>query len=492
MKPTNRLRSFLLGSTLLAAATTAHAQTWDGSSSGSWNTAANWNTPASVPGATAAIIFDGTGINLNTTTNAAFASINSITFTSGQTAAVNINTTAGASDMSTGTGLRFNPGTVFSVQGGNHTITGTGTSASTDRDITFNGTAAGQTYVFDIASSASLEIDARIGNNLGTDSDKRKFTKTGAGRLILSGENGGGGSWNFNNSTTGFAINGGAVRFAASGAVGNSGNDYTVAIDAAFELDGGFSQFINNGDVTLNGTGISSTGALRSISGNNTISANAAGTGTIILDSASSIGVDADRLTISKGISGSGTLTKVGAGELLLGSVNDHSYSGATTVSAGTLYVTGALANSAVTVQANGTLGSNGSAGTLGNGLTIDAGGDLDLTGATIALNSTNILSLTGTSSLTLGNLTFLDIVGWDWFHASVGTYELIDGGGTAGSIDFGSTAFVSEGTAYSFNGKQGYFTSDSFGGLNAVIIPEPSTALLGGLGVLLLLRRRR
>lgn len=70
-----------------------------------------------------------------------------------------------------------------------------------------------------------------------------------------------------------------------------------------------------------------------------------------------------------------------------------------------------------------------------------------------------------------------------------MGTYELIDG---TFSIDFGSTAYLSEATAYDFeNGKKGYFTS---GSLKAVIVavPEPSTALLGGLGLLALLRRRR
>ena len=159
-----------------------------------------------------------------------------------------------------------------------------------------------------------------------------------------------------------------------------------------------------------------------------------------------------------------------------------------TIVSAGTLYVTGALSNSAVTVEADGTISSNGASGTLGNGLTIQEGGNLDLTGATIGLNSTGILSLTG-GSLTLGNLTFQDLTGWDWLNAEEGTYELIDG---TFSINWGNTAYLSEETAYDFtNGKKGYFTS---GSLNAVIvaIPEPKALILGALGALLLIRRRR
>lgn len=164
----------------------------------------------------------------------------------------------------------------------------------------------------------------------------------------------------------------------------------------------------------------------------------------------------------------------------------NNTFTGATSVAAGTLYVTGALSNSAVSVEAAGTIGGDG---TLGGTLNIAAGGNLDLTGATLGAVSSGILSLTGTT-LTLGNLTFQDLDGWTWLDAAPGTYKLIDGGFT---VDFGSTAFTNADNAYVFgNGNKGYFTS---GSLNAVIvaIPEPNAAaLLGGFGLLALLRRRR
>lgn len=62
-------------------------------------------------------------------------------------------------------------------------------------------------------------------------------------------------------------------------------------------------------------------------------------------------------LTYAGAISGSGTLEKQGAGKLLL--TGTHSYTGMTTVSAGTLLINGSLA-SAVSVQSGGTLGGTG------------------------------------------------------------------------------------------------------------------------------------
>ena len=205
-----------------------------------------------------------------------------------------------------------------------------------------------------------------------------------------------------------------------------------------------------------------------------------AGAGSRVFDQAT--GVNGE---IQGAITGIGVgLTKQGDGKLTLS--GSSSYDGPTMVSAGTLFVTGSLASSAVTVDSGGTIGSNGAAGTLNNGLSIIAGGKIDLTGATIATDSSGVLGISG-GSLTLADLTFEDILGWDWLNAAPGTYEIIEG---TFSIDFGSTAFVSEETAYEFgNGKKGYFTA---GSLNVVIIPEPRVALLGGLGLLMLLRRRR
>jgi autotransporter-associated beta strand protein len=341
------------------------------------------------------------------------------------------------------------------------TETGTLNLASynqTIRGLTSASTGATRSVINSVVSTNSTltvgngggtyTFSGTILNNTGTGGTVA-LVKTGAGTQTLSG---------VNTYTGGTRIDNGTLT------LGHATN--TLANTGAVNVNGGTLALGTNSDtvgaVTLtSGFITSSTGVL---------------TGT-------SYAVESG--TVSGILGGSGALSKSTTGTVTIS--NTQTYSGATTVSAGTLYVTGTLSNSAVTVQADGTIGRNGATtGGLGNGLTIQAGGKLDLTGATLGADSAAILGITS-GNLTLGNLAFTDLIGWDYTNAALGTYELIDGGFT---VDFGSTAYTNPMNAFSFgNGKFGYFTS---GSLNAVIIPEPSVALLGGLGLLALLRRRR
>ena len=175
------------------------------------------------------------------------------------------------------------------------------------------------------------------------------------------------------------------------------------------------------------------------------------------------------------------SLTKQGAGSLTLS--GNSTYTGATLVSGGTLLVTGTLGDSAVTVGASGMIGGSG---TLGGALTLDDGAKLDLTGASVAFSSTGILTVAAGKSITLSDFAFADIIGWDAVAADPGIYTLINGGGT---VTLGGTT-PTESNPFDFgNGKSGYFKQ---GSLQAVVIPEPAAVLLGGLGLLALLRRRR
>ena len=530
MKPTPVLRAVLLASVFLAVASTTHAQTWDGSTNGSWNTGANWSTN-SVPGSGAAITFDGTGINLNTTTNNAFT-LGSLTFTAGQTAAVTINTdNTRALTMSSG-------GTKITVEAGEHQFIGTNGGSNAAADMIFSG-ASGNTFTLAIASGASFEIQGRIANAGSAPVANRNYNKTGGGTLILSGHNGGGGAWNHADGTNGFRILGGVLRMTHSFASGQSANKYTVSSGAALELVG--ANFGSaNGTQTISGTGISGTGAIRSVSGTNPFGTTLS-TGGITLAAASSIGVDAGQLNIGLAI-GDGvndfSLTKVGAGTLALS--NTNTYSGATLVNSGTLQIdTGGstAAASAATVSGSGALIVNGTVnGTLTANASTTISGSGTVAGAATVSGNLNpgshlgVLSFSSSLALASTSTTTLQIAATGMVRGM--DYDGINIGSTLGLngdllLDFGTTFAAGNHTFNLFDlftgisgdfatvklarlytgtltnssgiwstttnsGNETWSFAQSTGDLSLTVIPEPRAALLGAVGLLALLRRRR
>ena len=167
-------------------------------------------------------------------------------------------------------------------------------------------------------------------------------------------------------------------------------------------------------------------------------------------------------------------LTKNGAGTLELSGTS--TYTGTTTVSAGTLLVTGALG--ATSVSVNG--GAFGGTGTVSGALSINNGffHVVDLLDALTVSGSINLFSGFGVD----------DLSGINWGSVADGTYTLISG--TLSSGVFDTLANNNLETAFDLGGgRSAYFQE---GSLQLVVIPEPSTALLGGLGILGLLRRRR
>jgi autotransporter-associated beta strand protein len=171
---------------------------------------------------------------------------------------------------------------------------------------------------------------------------------------------------------------------------------------------------------------------------------------------------------------GSGTLTKDNIGTLTLSAAN--TYSGATTVNAGTLLVNGALGNSAVTI--NG--GAFGGSGTIGSTLNL-------LGGSFHVVDLLDALQVTGTVNLYAG-FGIDDLAGLSWGSVANDTYTLING--TLGAGVFAGLNNNSLLTAYDIGGgRSAYFKE---GSLQLVVIPEPATAVLGSIGLLMLLRRRR
>jgi autotransporter-associated beta strand protein len=170
------------------------------------------------------------------------------------------------------------------------------------------------------------------------------------------------------------------------------------------------------------------------------------------------------------------SLTKDGAGTLTLSGAS--TYTGATLVSGGTLLVTGALASN-ISVSDNATIGGGGTVGAVSFG----GGSFFD-----IFLAMSNPLDSTTISFSTIGfgidNLLSQGAA-VDWSIIADGTYTLING--TLSNTNLGNFGLAN---AYDLgSGRSAYFKN---GSLQLVVIPEPAAALLGGLGLLTLLRRRR
>ena len=212
--------------------------------------------------------------------------------------------------------------------------------------------------------------------------------------------------------------------------------------------------------------------------------------------------------TPTLGATASGGLTKAGTGTLTLTGAN--TYTGTTTVLAGTLLVNGSLAGGA-TVTA-GTLGGSGTiagpisvtAGTLSPGNSpgvLTAGGGLSLTAASMSL-----IELAGTTpgteydrlvvssgSVVLGGALNLALLAG--FTPAVGNSFLVLDKQSAGAIS-GTFAGLPQGATFTSAGVP--FTISYTGGngndvtLTASAVPEPGTASLLGLAAVGLLARRR
>jgi autotransporter-associated beta strand protein len=228
--------------------------------------------------------------------------------------------------------------------------------------------------------------------------------------------------------------------------------------------------------------------------------------------------------TVSSAITDAGAiptttnLAKTASGTVTLTGTNN--FSGTTTVSNGTLLVNGShTGGGTVTVDAAATLGGTGSiAGALNVTGVLTPGGSVDTfsSGAlTMNAGSTFVFEATGNGAggadlMTVNGALSLTDVSLDLLGADLGLniwtlgdkLTLISYTGTG--ITAGFTGYDDD-TTHTFGGNEWLFdyndamaggnfnsqaTGTSFVTLTAV--PEPSAALLGGLGMMLLLRRRR
>ncbi len=308
---------------------------------------------------------------------------------------------------------------------------------------------------------------------------------------------------------------GGVVRFGSANTyVGNTSvnSGATLRMNATNALPSGSGKgnLSLSGNLDLNGQ---ATTSLNGLSGAGTIDNNA-GAGTYAL----SVGNNDQTSTfggVIQNTTGTLGLTKTGTGTLTLS--NTSTYTGATNVSAGTLVVNGNISTSITTVNSGGTLGGSGTVGAL------------------TVLNGGTHAPGTSPSIQNTGNYSNAGTLGIEIDGSAVGTgYDQVNVTGTVSlsgllSITMGYTPAVNElffilanndsdpiagtlfsnapidGNTYTLGGQQfqiSYFGNQTspgvgtFTGGNDVVlmaIPEPNVAvLLGSLGILALVRRRR
>ncbi|KYE63876.1 AIDA autotransporter [Salmonella enterica subsp. enterica serovar Typhimurium] len=294
-----------------------------------------------------------------------------------------------------------------------------------------------------IAESATLALSqGTLDNNV---TGEGQIVKSGSDELIVTGDN------NYSGGTT---ISGGTLTAdhadsLGTGAVANSG----VLQVGEGELENTLS---GSGSLVKTGTGELTLGGDNSYSGGTTIIG-----GTLTADHADSLGTGAVAnsgvLQVGEGelentLSGSGSLVKTGTGELTLG--GDNSYSGATTITDGTLIAANVNALGSGNIDNSGTLildangafelanvtTHSGATTALAAGSTLDAGQFTQEDGSTLSIDlgaATDDAVITA-DSVALGgtlNVTGIGSVTDSWTPEAY-TYTLI-GSDSAITTDF-------------------------------------------------------
>ena len=339
-----------------------------------------------------------------------------VTLTGANTYAGSINVTEGT--LRLGTGSSLSASMSLYIYGGTFDLNGA-TQTVNLLDGLSGGLALG---------SGTLTVDQATDTQAGmTISGGGRLVKTGTGRLRLTGTN---------SYTGGTVVSGGTLVGTTGSLQGAITNDTAVVFDQGY--DGTYAGIMDGGG-SLTKTGIGNltlTGA-NTYSGGTTVSAGTL-TGTTtslqgdITNNAAVVFAQVADGTYAGAMDGSGTLTKIGIGNLTL--LGANSYSGGTTVSAGTLTGTttslqGAIVNNAAVVFDQNTDGTYAGAMSGTGALTKSGTGNLTLSGANTYSGGTTVSAgvLTGTTTSLQGNIVNNAAVAFD--QAFDGTYAAVISG---------------------------------------------------------------
>ena len=534
------------------AQTSANDYNWTGGIDGDWNDAGNWDI--GIPGNfNHNLIFSGT---TNTATN------NDITNSFGNITLSN--TTAGQSFSLGGNQLNLY-GTVSTAA-----VVGGGTIEDT---ISLNLRTTGGTRTFNMGTDHNLTVSGVITGPQG-------IIKSGDGRLTLTAANDHGGSTTINGGTLAFAGGGktaeyipivinntGTLRFDKNDTWGQATTDTSssITINAGGTMEsGGFFNTIR--DLNLNGGTVAMTGGVNAtypalalkgtvtvggsqasqinfVSGTfNRINIGDGNLGATVFDVADSTSDASADLTVStvlqnNGPVGGNSLTKTGAGTMELTATN--TYTGSTTVSAGTL----SLASS-YTHSGSGAYIVNGGTLKIADGVNLGSHAMTISLGGVISPGNSPGTATVGTQNWGDGGSYLWEInnsggfkgsdPGWDWlsitgdlnlgslsasqFTIDITSLDLSNNSGLAAGFDYTGLAYgdlFDSFTIATTSGDINDFSSSLFSlndsafvnskwdwqirqdgkdlVLDAIFVPEPSSTALLGLGLSsLLLRRKR
>jgi fibronectin-binding autotransporter adhesin len=336
-----------------------------------------------------------------------------------------------------------------------------------------------------------------------------------AGATAISGQTGAsnGGVLQIGNGGTAGSLGTGGVTFSLNGA-------QTAASTICFSRSDAIT--VNNSMNILSANGVGgivqhSGGNTLTLGGNVVLGTTGAAVNSVltydIINTAQA--VDAQ---VTGNISGIGSVAKTGLGRLVFGGSN--SYSGGTSVNAGTLVVNGFNGNSAFTIGNAAELAGAGTVGalTVQNGATLTPGN-----GAGILRSGAFSLASSGTYAISLQGDAVFPVAGTNYTQLSVtgsvslsGDFSLtLDGGyvHNDGALYFVLENDLSDAITGAFNGlannaivtvggnefQLSYFgdsATNSFTGGNDVVlmaVPEPSVMVLGAAALgLMVVRRRR